>query len=78
MLTRPYPKRSGAVKMATRRCHRLRIVWNLREVTHCENPGHGAFAADSVHLGSTLPVGVLVLRLQLVAYNLHFVLVLFT
>ena len=28
------PERSGAVEIATRRCPRLRVVWNLRELTH--------------------------------------------
>ena len=30
MSTRPDPERSGAVEIATRRCPRLRVVWDLR------------------------------------------------
>ena len=31
---RPDPARSGTVETATRRCPRLRVVWDLRELTH--------------------------------------------
>ena len=34
MSTRPDPERSGAVEIATRRRPRLRVVWDLRELTH--------------------------------------------
>ena len=34
MLTQPDPERSGAVEVATRRRPRLRVVWDLRELTH--------------------------------------------
>ena len=34
MSTRPDPERSGTVEIATRRCPRLRVVWDLRELTH--------------------------------------------
>ena len=33
-VTRPDPERSGAVEIATGRCPRLRLVWDLRELTH--------------------------------------------
>ena len=32
--TRPDPEGSGTVEIATRRCPRLRVVWDLRELTH--------------------------------------------
>ena len=60
MSTRPDPEGSGTVEIATRRCPRLRVVWDLRELTH-KNPGHGAFPPDLAQLRSTLPVGALVL-----------------
>ena len=62
MSTRPDPERSGAVEIATRRRPRLRLVWNLRELTH-KNPSYGAFPPDSVQLRFTLPFGALVLGL---------------
>ena len=34
MSTWPDPEGSGTVEIATRRCPRLRVVWNLRELTH--------------------------------------------
>ena len=34
MSTRPDPEGSDTVEIATRRCPRLRVVWNLRELTH--------------------------------------------
>ena len=34
MSTRPDPERYGAVEIATRRCPRLRVVLDLRELTH--------------------------------------------
>ena len=34
MSTRPDPKGSDTVEIATRRCPRLRVVWDLRELTH--------------------------------------------
>ena len=34
MSARPDPERSGAVEVATRRRPRLRVVWDLRELTH--------------------------------------------
>ena len=34
MSTRPDPEGSDTVEVATRRCPRLRVVWDLREVTH--------------------------------------------
>ena len=34
MSTRPDPEGSGTVEMATRRRPRLRVVWDLRELTH--------------------------------------------
>ena len=61
MSTRPDPEGSGTVEIATRRCPRLRVVWDLRELTHNKNPGYGAFPPDLVQLRSTLPVGTLVL-----------------
>ena len=38
MSTRPDPERSGAVEMATRRCHRLRVLWDLYELAHQQKP----------------------------------------
>ena len=38
MSTRPDPEGSGTVEIATRRCPRLRVVWDLRELTHEQNP----------------------------------------
>ena len=38
MSTRPDPERSGAVEIATRRRPRLRVVWDLRELTHKQKP----------------------------------------
>ena len=37
MSTRPNPKGSGTVEIATRRCPRLRGVWDLRELSWCKN-----------------------------------------
>ena len=34
MSTRPDPEGSDTVEIATRRCPRLRLVWDLRELTH--------------------------------------------
>ena len=34
MSTRPDPEGSGTVEIATRRCPCLRVVWDLRELTH--------------------------------------------
>ena len=34
MSTRPDPEGSDTVEIATPRCPRLRVVWDLREVTH--------------------------------------------
>ena len=34
MSTRPDPERSGTVEIATRRCPRLRVVWDVRELIH--------------------------------------------
>ena len=34
MSTRPDPEGSGTGEIATRRCPRLRVVWDLRELTH--------------------------------------------
>ena len=34
MSTRPDPEGSDTVEIATRRCPRLRVVWDLRELTH--------------------------------------------
>ena len=34
MSTRPDPEGSGTVEIATRRCPRLWVVWDLRELTH--------------------------------------------
>ena len=34
MSTRPDPEGSGTVEIATRRCPRLRVVWELCELTH--------------------------------------------
>ena len=39
MSTRPNPERSGAVEIATRRRPRLRVLWDLRELTHQQKPG---------------------------------------
>ena len=60
MSTRPDPEGLGTVEIATR-CLRLRVVWDLRELTHQQHPGHGAVPPDLVQLRSTLPVGALVL-----------------
>ena len=38
MSTRPYPERPGAMELATRRCPRLRVVWDLRELNHKQKP----------------------------------------
>ena len=57
MSTRPDAEGSGTVEIATRRCPRLRVVWDLRELAHYQNPGYGAFPPDLVQLRSTLPVG---------------------
>ena len=38
MSTRPDPERSGAAEIATRRCPRLRVVWDLCELTHQQKP----------------------------------------
>ena len=38
MSTRPGPEGSGTVEIATRRCPRLRVVWDLRELTHQQKP----------------------------------------
>ena len=34
MSTWPDPEGSDTVEIATRRCPRLRVVWDLRELTH--------------------------------------------
>ena len=34
MSTRPDPEGSDTVEIATRRCPRLPVVWDLRELTH--------------------------------------------
>ena len=34
MSTRPDPEGLDTVEIATRRCPRLRVVWDLRELTH--------------------------------------------
>ena len=34
MSTRPDPEGSDTVEIATRKCPRLRVVWDLRELTH--------------------------------------------
>ena len=34
MSTRPDPEGSDTVEIATRICPRLRVVWDLRELTH--------------------------------------------
>ena len=34
MSTRPDPEGSDTVEIATRRCPRLRVVWDLCELTH--------------------------------------------
>ena len=47
------------MEIATRSRPRLRVVWDLRELTHEQNPGHEAFPPDLVQLRSTLPVGAL-------------------
>ena len=36
--TRPDPEKTGVVEIATRRCPHLRVVWNLRELTHEQRP----------------------------------------
>ena len=38
MSTRPDPERSGAVEIDTWRYSRLRVVWDLRELTHQQKP----------------------------------------
>ena len=38
MSTRPDPEGSGTVEIATRRYPRLRVVWDLRELTHQQKP----------------------------------------
>ena len=38
MSTRPDPEGSDTVEIATRRCPRLRVVWDSRELTHYEKP----------------------------------------
>ena len=38
MSTRPDPEGSDTVEIATRRCPRLRVVWDLRELTHKQKP----------------------------------------
>ena len=38
MTTRPDPEGSGTVNIATRRCLRLRVAWDLRELTDKKNP----------------------------------------
>ena len=38
MSTRPVPEGSGTVEIATRRCPHLRVVWDLRELTHQQKP----------------------------------------
>ena len=38
MSTRPDPEGSGTVEIATRRCPRLPVVWDLRELTPEQNP----------------------------------------
>ena len=35
MSPRPDPERSSTEEITTRRCPRLRVVWNLRELTRC-------------------------------------------
>ena len=53
MSTRPDPEGSGTVEIATRRCPRLRIVWDLRELTHYQNnknPGCGALPPNLIQL----------------------------
>ena len=62
--TRPDPEGSGTVEIATRRRPRLRAVWDLRELTHYQKPGYGAFPPDLVQLRSTLPVGALVFGIK--------------
>ena len=37
MSTPPDPEGSDTVEIATRRCPRLRVVWDLREFTHLQN-----------------------------------------
>ena len=38
MSNRPDLEGSGTVEIATRRCFRLRVVWDLRELTHSQKP----------------------------------------
>ena len=38
MSTRPSPEGSGTVEIATRRCPHLRVVWDLRLLTHEQKP----------------------------------------
>ena len=38
MSTRPDPEGSDTVEIATRRCPRLRVVWDLRDLTHQQDP----------------------------------------
>ena len=62
MSTRPDPEGSDTVEIATRRCPRLRVVWDLRELTHQRKPTLWSLPARLlVQLRSTLPVGALVL-----------------
>ena len=58
MSTRAYPERSGAVEIATRRCPRLRVVRDLRKLTHLQNPrlwrlpaGHGPVTVHPTRWG---------------------------
>ena len=61
MSIRPDPERSGTVDIATRRCPRLLVVWDLHELTTNKNSDHGAFPPTSDQFRSTLPVVALVL-----------------
>ena len=38
MWTLPHPERSDTAEIATRRCSRLQVVWDLRELTHQPKP----------------------------------------
>ena len=49
------------MKITTRGSNHSRVVWDLRELTTNKNRGYEAFPPDLVQLGSTLPVGALVL-----------------
>ena len=40
MSTRSDPEGSDTVEIATRRCPRLRVVWDLRELTHYVRDAH--------------------------------------